>query len=243
MVVTGQQTQETLERWVFDVHTDKSVGTEGKVEKSQKEITSEIQAIIRQITASVTFLPLLDEPCTFDLLVYTDNDVDVPQVDRLSRPRPRPLCLPLAPRTPTTPHCPAQAWEESDPKYIANSDEVKLRSFTTKVHRVDACVSCARPATAEPHPLCCPSPFTGLASSTASSTSRERADRAAATRPTLERASMLRLTPHAGICWRRRLRCSSASPRTARRWTANSGPVCACCNRDLYFTADPTART
>merc|ERR1712194_223031 len=92
VVVTGQQTQETLERWVFDVHTDKSVGPEGKVEKSQKEITSEIQAIIRQITASVTFLPLLDVP---------------------------------------------QAWEESDPRYIANSDEVKLRSFTTKVHRVD----------------------------------------------------------------------------------------------------------
>jgi|Transcript_38578 mitotic spindle assembly checkpoint protein MAD2 len=112
VVVTGQQTLETLERWVFDVHTDKSIGPEGKVEKSQKEITSEIQAIIRQITASVTFLPLLDEPCTFDLLVYTDNDVDVPQ-----------------------------AWEESDPRYIANSDEVKLRSFTTKVHRVDACVS------------------------------------------------------------------------------------------------------
>ena len=39
--------------------------------KSQKEITSEIQAIIRQITASVTFLPLLTEPCAFDLLVRT----------------------------------------------------------------------------------------------------------------------------------------------------------------------------
>ena len=34
VVVTGQQTQETLERWVFDVHTDKSVGPEGKVVKS-----------------------------------------------------------------------------------------------------------------------------------------------------------------------------------------------------------------
>ena len=88
VVVTGQQTQETLERWVFDVHTDKSVGAEGKVEKSQKEITSEIQAIIRQITASVTFLPLLDEPCTFDLLVYTDNDVDVPQVPSSCPPVP-----------------------------------------------------------------------------------------------------------------------------------------------------------
>lgn len=38
-----------------------------------------LQAIVRQITASVTFLPLLEEPCTFDMLVYTDDDV---QVDR-----------------------------------------------------------------------------------------------------------------------------------------------------------------
>ena len=65
----------------------------------------EIQAIIRQITASVTFLPLLSEPCTFDLLVYTNTDVSIPQ-----------------------------AWEESDPKYITKkSQEVRLRSFTTKV--------------------------------------------------------------------------------------------------------------
>ena len=40
-----------------------------------KEITGEIQAIIRQITASVTFLPLLNEPCAFDLLFYTDKQV------------------------------------------------------------------------------------------------------------------------------------------------------------------------
>ena len=32
-------------------------------EKSQQEVTNEIQAIIRQITASVTFLPLINEPC------------------------------------------------------------------------------------------------------------------------------------------------------------------------------------
>ena len=112
LVVTSQETNETLERWVFDVQTGKSIGPDQAVEKPQKEITSEIQAIIRQITASVTFLPLLEEPCTFDLLVYTDADVDVPK-----------------------------AWEESDPKYIASSDEVKLRSFTTKVHKVDTMVS------------------------------------------------------------------------------------------------------
>jgi hypothetical protein len=39
----------------------------------------EIQAIIRQITASVTFLPMLEDKCTFDLLVYTKADSEVPQ--------------------------------------------------------------------------------------------------------------------------------------------------------------------
>ncbi|KAL1508510.1 hypothetical protein AB1Y20_004611 [Prymnesium parvum] len=112
LVVAGQDSGETLERWVFDVQTDKSIGENVKVDKPEKEIMSEIQAIIRQITASVTFLPLLEEACTFDMLVYTDDDVQVPK-----------------------------AWEESDPRYIANSDEVRLRSFTTKIHRVDASVS------------------------------------------------------------------------------------------------------
>jgi hypothetical protein len=73
-------------------------------EKPEKEIMGEIQAIIRQICASVTFLPLLDGPCSFDLLVYADNKVTTPL-----------------------------AWEESDPKYIANSQVVRLRSFSTKV--------------------------------------------------------------------------------------------------------------
>ena len=33
------------------------------MEKPEKEIMAEIQAIVRQITASVTFLPLLNDPC------------------------------------------------------------------------------------------------------------------------------------------------------------------------------------
>lgn len=52
----------------------------------------EIQAIIRQITASVTFLPMLEDKCTFDLLVYTKADSDVPQqwCVRLSPPQSNP---------------------------------------------------------------------------------------------------------------------------------------------------------
>lgn len=79
-----------------------SEGKRGK--KTVKEVHDEIQAIIRQITASVTFLPLLNEPCSFDLLVYTNKKAVVPQ-----------------------------KWVDSDPRYIMNSQEVKLRSFTTSV--------------------------------------------------------------------------------------------------------------
>ncbi|CAA3026330.1 mitotic spindle checkpoint MAD2 [Olea europaea subsp. europaea] len=44
-------------------------------EKSDKEMMREIQAIMRQIASSITYLPCLDEPCVFDVLAYTDKDV------------------------------------------------------------------------------------------------------------------------------------------------------------------------
>ncbi len=31
-------------------------------------------------------------------------------------------------------------WAESDPKYIQDSNEVRLRSFTTQIHKVDTMV-------------------------------------------------------------------------------------------------------
>lgn len=46
-------------------------------EKSDKDIMTEIQAIMRQIAASVTFLPNIEEACTFDLLAYTSIDSEV----------------------------------------------------------------------------------------------------------------------------------------------------------------------
>ena len=55
------ETNETLERWQFDIHVDKEVTIDSKPkEKSIKEIRKDIGAVIRQITASVTFLPLLE---------------------------------------------------------------------------------------------------------------------------------------------------------------------------------------
>lgn len=111
LVIMSKDTGETLERWVFNLQP--SSPSDGKpVEKTDKEIKAEIAAIQRQITASVTFLPLNDEPRVFDLLVYADGDTETPT-----------------------------AWEVSDPRYISNADEVQLRSFDTTQHKVDASVS------------------------------------------------------------------------------------------------------
>uniref|UniRef100_A0A8C5VZW4 HORMA domain-containing protein n=1 Tax=Microcebus murinus TaxID=30608 RepID=A0A8C5VZW4_MICMU len=97
----------------FDIECDKTAKDDSAPrEKSQKAIQDEIRSVIRQITAIVTFLPLLEVSCSFDLLIYTDKDLVVPE-----------------------------KWEESGPQFITNSEEVRLRSFTTTIHKVNSMVA------------------------------------------------------------------------------------------------------
>ncbi|EGE07712.1 mitotic spindle checkpoint component mad2 [Trichophyton equinum CBS 127.97] len=132
IVITDKDTGEHVERWQFDVEIFKQskskaakatvdnenanpgaqASSPAPVEKSEKEIQDEIQAIFRQITASVTFLPMLDGNCTFNVLVYADADSEVPL-----------------------------EWGDSDAKEIENGEKVQLRSFSTSNHRVDTMVS------------------------------------------------------------------------------------------------------
>jgi mitotic spindle assembly checkpoint protein MAD2 len=60
----------------------------------------------------VTFLPVLDGNCTFNVLVYADSDSDVPI-----------------------------EWGDSDAKEIIGGEKVQLRSFSTTSHKVDTVVS------------------------------------------------------------------------------------------------------
>lgn len=85
---------------------------EATTDKSESAIQDEIQAIFRQITASVTFLPMLDGNCAFNVLVYADSDSEVPV-----------------------------EWGDSDAKEIQNGEKVQLRSFSTSNHKVDTMVS------------------------------------------------------------------------------------------------------
>ena len=113
LVVTDALSKEVLERWTFDIETSKEAMNGASVnERPEKEITGEIQAIMRQITASVTFLPLLETRCTIDILCYTNPIDNVPE-----------------------------EWEDSDPRAIANPEIVSLRGFKTNVHGVKTMVA------------------------------------------------------------------------------------------------------
>ncbi|PKI84326.1 Mitotic spindle checkpoint component mad2 [Malassezia vespertilionis] len=126
VAIVEKDTQETVERWQFDVEVLNTpvAGPDAvpqsapkSMQKTDAQVKAEIAAIIKQITASCTFLPMLEEPCAFQILAYTDADVAVPV-----------------------------EWSESNARLIAEgkAEQVKLRSFSTHVHRVDAMVAYKR---------------------------------------------------------------------------------------------------
>ncbi|KAL2736615.1 mitotic spindle assembly checkpoint protein MAD2A [Vespula maculifrons] len=122
LVITNVNTKEVLEKWDFRVdyegHTPKNINDNSMVElpevgtKDVKTIQKEIREVIRQITGTVSFLPLLDCLCSFDILTYTVQDCNIPK-----------------------------EWDETQPVFIANSQEVQLRSFSTSIHKMDTIVS------------------------------------------------------------------------------------------------------
>ena len=83
LAIKSIETNQTLERWQFDIHkedppTKATNGIDGasgggggalsakagkKKEKTEKEVQGEIREIMKQITSSVTFLPILEEEC------------------------------------------------------------------------------------------------------------------------------------------------------------------------------------
>ncbi|KAJ8609047.1 hypothetical protein MRB53_039316 [Persea americana] len=73
--IVSKETMDTLERWQFDVDilVNPSATEETAPAKEESEIIKEIQSLVRQITASVTFLPEITNKATFNVLVYTDR--------------------------------------------------------------------------------------------------------------------------------------------------------------------------
>ncbi len=55
---------------------------------------------------------MLPTRCSFDILIYTDKDLEVPE-----------------------------EWSETGAQFIDNSVEVRLKSFSTLIHKIDTAVS------------------------------------------------------------------------------------------------------
>lgn len=122
IVIMKLDTNEPVERWQFDVELEKQENNNSKFKpgdpqyderKVLKEIQEGIRGVIRQITASVTFLPTLEGSHSFDILLYTDKDVELPNSE----------------------------WSDTNAKLINNGQHVQLRGFTTNIHKVEPIVS------------------------------------------------------------------------------------------------------
>lgn len=114
LVISNISTQEPLERWDFKIEYEAKGknGEEVSGNKDIKIIQKEIRDVLRQICSTVSFLPLLDCPCSFDLHIYATPEAEIPD-----------------------------KWGERGPCFIANSEELQLKSFSTSVHRMNTVVS------------------------------------------------------------------------------------------------------
>lgn len=123
MVISAVHTKEILERWDFNIDAESDTSDQNKdtsnvdpknptSSKDLKKIQDEIRAVMRQIAATVSYLPLLECLCSFDLHLHTLKDCEVPE-----------------------------NWNETENAVIANSQIVNLKSFSTGLQKVDTVVS------------------------------------------------------------------------------------------------------
>lgn len=118
MVLTNAHSKEILECWDFKVQCEPATDAENvdpnnpTSSKELKRIQSEIGSVMRQISATVSYLPLLDCICSFDILIHTVKECEVPE-----------------------------KWNETDAVAIQNPQTVKLRSFSTGLHQVETVVN------------------------------------------------------------------------------------------------------
>ncbi|XP_033245966.1 mitotic spindle assembly checkpoint protein MAD2A-like [Drosophila miranda] len=83
MVITNSHSKEVLECWEFKMEAEKGDNqvTDHSQSTSSKDLTriqNEIREVMRQISASVSYLPLLECICDFDLKIHTPGNTEIP---------------------------------------------------------------------------------------------------------------------------------------------------------------------
>ena len=121
LIITNAHSKEVLESWDFNVENEppedenknpNQDAAKPTSNKDLKRIKQEICSVMRQISATVTYLPLLDCICSFDILMHTLQNCSVPE-----------------------------KWDETEAVIIQNAQAVKLTSFSTGLHKVDTVVN------------------------------------------------------------------------------------------------------
>lgn len=124
-----------------------SNGSNPASKKTDAQVKAEIAAIIKQITASCTFLPVIEEQCEH---LRSTGACRCASLVAWADPRSLLFLSPgafqiLAYTTKLDTPVPLE-WQDSDARLIAEgkAEQVKLRSFSTAVHKVDAVVAYRR---------------------------------------------------------------------------------------------------
>lgn len=118
LVIINVANQEVIECWDFNVqYEDGDIAlskekNEPVSSKDLKKIQQEIRDVMLQVAATISYLPLLDIRCSFDVLVHANTDCDVPEL-----------------------------WSEAEPISIDNPQNVQLKSFSTNLHKMETVVS------------------------------------------------------------------------------------------------------
>ncbi|KAJ8865765.1 hypothetical protein PR048_033287 [Dryococelus australis] len=111
LFIKDKTNEETVESWEFVIRYRDGDANEGKDGVDLAVVQKEIRKVLRQISSSITYLPLLDSAVAFELKAYTSHEV-VPEICR-----------------------------ESEPDEIKNVQRVKLSKIDTGYHNVDTVVS------------------------------------------------------------------------------------------------------
>ena len=107
-VIQEAASDETIERWEFDVECDKEMTADSKPKvKPIEEIQKEIRSFMRQVLGSVHLLPALENKCKFDIQVHVDKEAEV-----------------------------EGKWKDSSDKKISTPTVLHLSSFSTLVHTI-----------------------------------------------------------------------------------------------------------
>lgn len=125
VVIISKSTSEVVERWEFNIeildhNSEEMNNIDLKNEKLKEYTQKEIQMIIRQITSSVSYLPVLEQnEYTFNVLVHTDSTYTEAQIP--------------------------QEWCDTNgnAKLIEGGsvESVNFKSFSTNIHEVGTSVS------------------------------------------------------------------------------------------------------